>query len=73
MNFCIDPAERNIITYSNNNMMRVVNLQSEKTLHKVKLNAKFYPYDIAYSGDGKFVAVGFSNGMIKIYTAETMK
>lgn len=54
-------------------MIRVVNLQTEKTIHKVKLNAKLYPYDIAYSGDGKFVALGFSNGMIKIYTAETMK
>ncbi len=54
-------------------MLRVVNIQTEKVLQKVKLNAKFFAYDIAYSGDGKFVAVGFANGMIKIYTAETMK
>ncbi len=37
------------------------------------MNAKLYPHDIAFSGDGKFVAIGFANGMIKIYTAETMK
>lgn len=69
----MDPAEKSIITYSNNNLMKVVNIQTEKVLQKVKLNAKFYPYDMVYSGDSKFIAAGFSNGMIKIYTAETMK
>lgn len=53
--------------------MRVINLQTEKVLHKVKLNEKFYVYEISYSADGKFVAIGFANGIIKIYTAETMK
>jgi hypothetical protein len=54
-------------------MLRVVNIQTDKVLQKVKLNAKLFAYDIAYSGDGKFVAVGFATGVIKIYTAETMK
>ncbi len=73
MNFGVDPFEKNILTYSNNNMLRVVNIQTEKVLLKVKLNPKFYVHDIAYSADAKFIAIGFSNGMIKIYTAETMK
>jgi hypothetical protein len=50
-------------------MLRVVNIQTEKVIDKVKLNAKLFAYDIAYSGDGKFFAVGFATGMIKIFTA----
>jgi hypothetical protein len=58
-----------MITFSNTSLLRVINIQTEKVIHKVKLNPKFYIYDISYSVDGKFVAIGFANSLIKIYTA----
>ena len=62
-----------MVTFTNINLLRVVNINTEKTIHKIKLNPKFFANDIAYSPDGKFLAIGFANSMVKIYTVETMK
>jgi WD40 repeat protein len=39
----------------------------------VKLGPKFFVNDISFTQDGNFVAIGFANSMIKIYTVENLK
>ncbi len=69
----MDHAGRNIVTFSSNNLLRLINIKTEKVIHKVKINPKLYVYDISFSPDDKYIALGFASSIIKIYTVETMK
>ena len=57
-----------MVTFSENGLLRLLEVQTEKVLQITKLNSKLFPNDIAFSADSKHIALGFSNQTIKIFT-----
>ena len=55
-------------TYSDNGLLRIVDVASSTVLQITKLNSKLFPNDMSFSGDSKFLAVGFASQQVKIFT-----
>lgn len=68
-NFAVNLAGNRIVTFSENGLLRLIEVESERVLQIIKLNSKLFPNDIAFSPDSRHIALGFSSQNIKILTA----
>ena len=73
INFAVNPSGNRIVTFSENGLLRLIDLQTEKVLQITKINSKLFPNDLAFSPDSKHLALGFANQTIKIMTTESFK
>ena len=60
-------------TFSENGLMRVLQLPSQQLLGLHKFNAKLFPNDICFSPDSKYIAFGFAGQMVKILTVDGLR
>lgn len=73
VNFAVNPQATKIATYSENGLLRIVDISSSTVLQITKMNQKLFPNDMAFSRDGKHLAVGFASQSVRIFTTETLK
>lgn len=73
MNFAVNPQATKIATYSENGLLRIIDVQTTTVLQITKLNAKLFPNDMAFSPDSRSLAIGFASQNVKIFTVETLK
>jgi WD40 repeat protein len=69
----VNSSGTRIVTFSENGLLRLLDLQTEKVLQITKINSKLFPNDIAFSQDSRHIAIGFANQSIKILTTESFK
>jgi tricorn protease-like protein len=72
-NFAVNASGTKMVVYSENGLLRLIDIATEKVLQITKLNSKLFPNDIAFSPDSRHIALGFSNQTIKIFTTESFK
>lgn len=72
VNFSVCPNEKLLVFFTNSELLRVITLEQRKVVHLMKM-PKMFPCDMAYSADAKYLAIGFANSLVKIYTVETMR
>jgi WD40 repeat protein len=68
VNFAVNPLATKIATYSENGLMRIIDTASSTVLQITKMNHKLFPNDMAFSKDGKYLAVGFASQSVRIFT-----
>ena len=66
------PATK-IATYSQNGLLRIMDIATGNVLQIAKMNSKLFPNDISFSRDNKYLAIGFASQMVKIFTVENLK
>lgn len=66
VNFCVCPQERYIVTFTQNCMLRVLHLESNKLLHSQKLPNTFLN-DLQFSPDSRHLAIA-AGPSIQIFT-----
>lgn len=69
----MNPLATRIATYSENGLLRIIDIQTTTVLQITKLNGKLFPNDIVFSPDSRFLAVGFASQNVKIFTVESLK
>jgi WD40 repeat protein len=69
----VNAAGTKIATYSENGLLRIMDLSTQKVLQIIRLSNKLFPNDIAFSPDSKYIAVGFASQLVKIFTVESLK
>lgn len=57
-----------IAVYTNNGLLRIMDLPNLNVLQISRLNTKLFPNDIAFSPDSKHLAIGFASQLVKIFT-----
>ena len=68
VNFCVNSLATKIATYSQNGLLRIMDIATGTVLQISKLNAKLFPNDMAFSKDNKYLAIGFASQLVKIFT-----
>ena len=53
--------------------MRIIDSASSAILQITKMNGKLFPNDIAFSPNGKYLAIGFASQIVKIFTVDSLK
>ena len=62
-----------IATYSQNGLLRIMDIATGSVLQIAKMNSKLFPNDLSFSRDNKYLAIGFASQMVKIFTVENLK
>ena len=62
-----------LATYSENGLLRILQLPTQQLLGLHKFNSKLFPNDIAFSPDSKYIAFGFAGQMVKIMSVDGLK
>jgi WD40 repeat protein len=73
VNFAVNSAGNKIAVFSENGLLRVMDVVTSTVLQITKLSNKLFPNDMAFSKDGKYLAIGFASQVVKIFTVETLK
>ncbi|KAL4471660.1 hypothetical protein ABPG74_008553 [Tetrahymena malaccensis] len=65
-NFAIHPSNKFMATFTRNNILRFINLETKETIHSWRINDQ-WALDIVFDTTGQFMAIGCVDGFIKVY------
>ena len=69
----MNPQGTRIATYSQNGLLRIMDISNQNVIQITRMHAKLFPNDISFSKDSKYLAIGFASQQVKIMTVETLK